>query len=95
VPVWLFQDLVIEFLKPDSLLATEMEIFKAFWKWSQGVEKSESMRDGSTISACVRLHRMSAKQLLEVVRPTGLVPDSKLVDAFGKKHGFGVPETLM
>jgi hypothetical protein len=75
-----------EFLKRDTLLATEMQIFDAVLKWSEGTQMTERVSDGTIVPTCVRLYRMSAKQLANAVRPSGLVTDSILVDVYEKKH---------
>jgi hypothetical protein len=90
IHVSLFQELLTEFLERDTLLATETQIFEAVLKWSQGAQKSESVGDGTIVLACVRFHRMSVKKLADVIRPSGLVPDSMLVDAYEKKFKNGV-----
>jgi hypothetical protein len=79
-----------EFLQRDTLLATEMQIFAAVLKWLERTQKSDSVNDGILVPACVRLHRMSAKRLADFVRPSGLVPDSVLVDVYERKLISGV-----
>jgi hypothetical protein len=80
-----------EFLMRDLLAATEMDIFEAIRKWAQGAKGSAgSVKDGAMVSTCVRLHKMPTEQLLNVVRPSGVVPDSILLDAFQKKHEMDV-----
>jgi hypothetical protein len=92
---------VTEFLKRDYLHATEMQIFEAVLRWSRVAEKSRSASDGTIeaclwqqtvlmIPACVRLYRMSARRLADVIRPSGFVPDSVLVDVYEEKLENGV-----
>lgn len=63
----------------DSFYAPEVEIFRAVWSWS----KANPDCDIGSILDVVRLSLMSIEELLEVVRPTGLVSPEAILDAIG------------
>ena len=68
-----------ELLSRDSFYAPEVEIFRAVWNWS----KANPDCDIGSILDVVRLSLMSIEELLEVVRPTGLVSPEAILDAIG------------
>ena len=67
-----------------------MEIFNAVERWAEGAEKSATVTDGTMVSTCVRLHKMSGKRLTTTVRLSDLVPDDKIVEAFSMKCQAGI-----
>jgi hypothetical protein len=74
-----------EYIKEDTLLATEKQIFEAVLKWLEEAGKNGSVDDDATLLACVRFYRMSVKQLADI-RSAGLVPESMLDEALLKKN---------
>ncbi|XP_023209936.1 BTB/POZ domain-containing protein 9-like, partial [Centruroides sculpturatus] len=68
---------VKEMISRDSFCAPEVDIFRAVYNWTQhnsGIEPQE-------ILSCVRLPLMTLQDLLNIVRPTGLVKADIILDA--------------
>lgn len=64
----------------DSFFASEVDIFEAVYRWIQ-VNTEVSEEGQSDVLSAVRLPRMSTKELLTVVRPTGLISPDMILDA--------------
>lgn len=71
-------------LKRDTFVAPEEDIFLAVQNWSK--EKSVCERD--MVLAMVRLPLMAIGQLLNVVQPTGLVHENRILNAIRDKISF-------
>lgn len=67
-------------LSRDSFFAAEVDIFKAVCRWIQA-NGDVSQENQSEILNTVRLPLMNIKELLEVVRPTGLISPDTILDA--------------
>lgn len=87
-----------EMISRDSFCAPEVDIFRAVHNWTQhncGIEPQE-------ILACVRLPLMTLQDLLNIVRPTGLLKADVILDAIKsrtesrdtdlKYRGYLIPE---
>ncbi|XP_061172910.1 BTB/POZ domain-containing protein 9-like [Saccostrea echinata] len=73
----LSQSSVKDLISRDSFCAPESTIFNAVVKWSE----HNQGQDPSPILQCVRLPLMTMNDLLNVVRPTGLVSADSILDA--------------
>lgn len=65
----------------DSFCAPEVQIFEALGRWVQ----SNPEEDAKTALALVRLPLMELSDLLNKVRPTGLIPPDAILDAIHNK----------
>ncbi|KAL7744657.1 hypothetical protein ACLKA6_017162 [Drosophila palustris] len=70
-----------EVLRRDCFFAPEVEIFLAVWKWS----KYNPDIDIKTVVSFVRLPLMSLEDLLNVVRPSGILEPDKILDAIAER----------
>ncbi|XP_053950213.1 BTB/POZ domain-containing protein 9 [Anastrepha ludens] len=66
-----------EVLSRDSFFAPEVQIFLAVWEWS----KHHSNINIDSVVSYVRLPLMKLEDLLQVVRPSGILEPDKLLDA--------------
>uniref|UniRef100_A0A0A1X880 BTB/POZ domain-containing protein 9 n=1 Tax=Zeugodacus cucurbitae TaxID=28588 RepID=A0A0A1X880_ZEUCU len=66
-----------EVLRRDSFFAPEVEIFLAVWEWC----KSHTNINIDSVVSYVRLPLMKLEDLLQVVRPSGILDADKLLDA--------------
>ncbi|XP_017481265.1 PREDICTED: BTB/POZ domain-containing protein 9 isoform X1 [Rhagoletis zephyria] len=66
-----------EVLRRDSFFAPEVEIFLAVWEWC----KYHSNINIDSVVSYVRLPLMNLEDLLQVVRPSGILEPDKLLDA--------------
>lgn len=70
-------------VRRDSFAATEKEIFLALCRWCrQHVEGADTQE----VMAAVRLPLMSLTEMLNVVRPSGLLSPDDLLDAIKTRH---------
>ena len=65
-------------VRRDSCAATEKEIFLALSRWSRHHGDGE---DSQEVMSAVRLPLMSLTEMLNVVRPSGLLSPDQLLDA--------------
>lgn len=64
----------------DSFFASEVDIFKAVCRWIQA-NSDVSQESQTEILNAVRLPLMNIKELMTVVRPTGLISPDTILDA--------------
>lgn len=74
-------DALKEIISRDSFYAPEIEIFKALQAWI----KANSDVDAKDVLSYVRLSLMTIPDLLNVVRPTGLVSSEAILDAISMR----------
>lgn len=72
-----FQSALKEMISRDSFCASEVDIFRAVCEWAQ----QNPDVDMADILSAVRLPLMALPELLNVVRPTGLVSADTILDA--------------
>lgn len=65
--------------KRDSFAASEREIFQALCRWCRHNEDNKA--DAQEVMSAVRLPLMSLAEMLNTVRPSGLLSPNKLLDA--------------
>lgn len=75
--VFLFQDALLSIVLRDSFAAPEKDIFQALMNWC----KHNPKENHAEIMQAVRLPLMSLTELLNVVRPSGLLSPDAILDA--------------
>lgn len=73
-----FQAALLTAVTRDSFAATEKEIFLALCRWCR---QHEEASDTQEVMGAVRLPLMTLTEMLNVVRPSGLVSPDHLLDA--------------
>lgn len=76
------QESLEEVLRRDCFFAPEIQIFLAVWKWS----RYNPDIDIKTVVSFVRLPLMNLDDLLQVVRPSGILEPDKILDAIGERN---------
>jgi hypothetical protein len=76
-PFYPFQTALLNIVLRDSFAAPEKDIFLALLNWC----KHNSKEDHAEIMQAVRLPLMSLTELLNVVRPSGLLSPDAILDA--------------
>lgn len=74
----LFQSALLTVVQRDSFASSEREIFQALCRWCK--QNSEDP-DAREVMSAVRLPLMSLSEMLNVVRPSGLLSADELLDA--------------
>lgn len=72
------QTALLTVVRRDSFAASEKEIFQALSRWCQ---QHEDGADTQEVMSAVRLPLMTLTEMLNVVRPSGLVSPDDLLDA--------------
>lgn len=75
--LYFLQSALKEMISRDSFCASEVDIFRAVCEWAQ----QNPDVDMADILSAVRLPLMALPELLNVVRPTGLVSADTILDA--------------
>jgi len=73
------QTALLTVVRRDSFASTEKEIFLALSRWSR--HHGDGGEDSREVMAAVRLPLMSLTEMLNVVRPSGLLSPDQLLDA--------------
>ena len=81
---WSAQSMKDFLLTNDNLDTDELTLFRILQKWT-GSNEAERLEDGKQLAQHIVLEHMDPVDLSKVVRPSGLVSDSKLCDAYGNQ----------
>ncbi|EDW56093.1 GM22934 [Drosophila sechellia] len=77
----LSKESLVEVLRRDCFFAPELQIFFAVWNWS----RFNSNVDYKSLISYVRLSLISLKDLLQVVRPSGILDPDQILDAINER----------
>ncbi|XP_039153980.1 BTB/POZ domain-containing protein 9-like [Drosophila simulans] len=77
----LSKESLVEVLRRDCFFAPELQIFLAVWNWS----RFNSNVDYESLISYVRLSLINLKDLLQVVRPSGILDPDQILDAINER----------